>query len=230
MAAEPDPDFGPNLALFPLAAPLYPGALLPLHIFETRYRLLVRDLVEASQAGAQARFGVVSIRAGHEVGADAATSLADVGCSALLRRVVELPDGRFEVVATAERRFELQHVQVGPHGYLQAQVRWLDDEPDDQQAQEGLAASVRDGLSAYLLRLGGSDASVDLPDEPAALAFAAPSTMVLSNADRQRVLSAGSTAERLRIVLGFLVREEALLDSLGAVPATDLLRIAPTLN
>ena len=62
------------MPLFPLGTVLYPGLVLPLHIFEERYRQLVRDLLE----GPEPRdFGVIAIRKGRETGVD--------GVSALLR-------------------------------------------------------------------------------------------------------------------------------------------------
>ena len=73
-----------TLPLFPLGTVLYPGLLLPLHIFEERYRQLVRDL----QAGSQPqRFGVIAIRKGRETGVDGISALYEIGCTRRLRRV-----------------------------------------------------------------------------------------------------------------------------------------------
>ena len=74
------------LPLFPLGhTVLFPGVVLPLHVFEERYRELVRTLVELPE-GARRRFVVVAIRQGWEVGEDAVSALHDVGCAAELRR------------------------------------------------------------------------------------------------------------------------------------------------
>jgi len=75
------------LPLFPLGAVLYPGMLLPLRIFEERYRQLVRDLLERPEPR---RFGVIAIRTGRETGIDGVHSLYEIGCTATLRRVNEL--------------------------------------------------------------------------------------------------------------------------------------------
>jgi Lon protease-like protein len=220
-----------SIPLFPLGTPLFPGMVLPLHIFEPRYRALVADLVAASAAGEQPEFGVVSIRQGHEVGADAATALAAVGCSAVLRRVLELPDGRFEVVAVGGRRFRLGPTAVGAHGYLLADVDWLAEAPGDEQQEAALAAQLRREFLAYRARLADAvDPADDGPELPAALAYFVALGMLLSNGDRQRVLDLPGTIQRLQLLLDLIAREDAVIDAIGAVPATDVLRIAPSPN
>src|SRR4029077_1183025 len=83
-----------TLPLFPLGTVLYPGLLLPLHVFEDRYRQLVRDL----QAGPEPRrFGVIAIREGRETGVNGVSALYEIGCTATLRRVARHDDGRFDV-------------------------------------------------------------------------------------------------------------------------------------
>src|SRR5260370_35419700 len=85
------------LPLFPLGAVLYPGMLLPLHIFEERYRQLVRDLLDGPEPR---RFGVIAIRKGRETGLDGVDgmqSLYEIGCTATLRRVARHEDVRFDI-------------------------------------------------------------------------------------------------------------------------------------
>jgi ATP-dependent Lon protease len=138
---------GELIPLFPLAAPLFPGIVLPLNIFEPRYRRLVRDLL-ALPAGSDRRFfGVTAIRQGWEVErVSPAEALYDIGCTARLRSVDPLPDGTFRIVTVGTRRFRLLDVVVGSEDagdppYLQAEVEWLTDE---EAAAE--AAADRDGL------------------------------------------------------------------------------------
>ena len=88
-----------RIPLFPLGTVLYPGLMLPLHIFEDRYRQLVRELVDAPE-GASRRFGVVAIREGREVGSDGIKALHDIGCMAELRQVEQYEDGRYDIVTT----------------------------------------------------------------------------------------------------------------------------------
>jgi uncharacterized protein len=125
------------IPLFPLETPLFPGVVLPLHIFEPRYRRLVADLA-ALPEGTERRFGVVAIRQGWEVERVApAEALFDVGCTAVLRMVAPQPDGGYHVAAVGADRFRLLDVLV-PSGdeppYLRASVEWLSDEEAAEEA------------------------------------------------------------------------------------------------
>jgi len=99
------------LPLFPLGTVLYPGLLLPLHIFEDRYRQLVRDLLEGPEPQ---RFGVIAIRKGRETGVDGVSGLYEIGCTATLRQVTELKDGRFDLVTVGTQRFRLGQLDDSP--------------------------------------------------------------------------------------------------------------------
>jgi len=89
------------LPLFPLNMVLFPGQLLPLHIFEPRYRVLVEECLSARLA-----FGVVLIREGQEAGEQAASF--DVGTTARISQVERLPDGRMNIMSVGETRFKVK--------------------------------------------------------------------------------------------------------------------------
>ena len=134
------------IPLFPLESPLFPGVVLPLQIFEPRYRRLVADLV-ALPEGAPRRFGVVAIRQGWEVERVApAEALFDIGCTAVVRVIAPQTDGGYQLVAVGGERFRLLDVLVptDPDSppYLQALVEWLGEE---EAADE--AAGDADGLT-----------------------------------------------------------------------------------
>ena len=131
------------IPLFPLGTPLFPGVVLPLHVFEPRYRRLVRDLLELPEGAARC-FGVVAIRQGWEVEDVApAEALYDVGCTARLQTVRPQSDGGFGIV-TGGDRFRLLDVVVGEDPpYLQAEVEWL---AEEEAAEE--AAGDHEGLTA----------------------------------------------------------------------------------
>src|ERR1700747_452619 len=118
---------GEMLPLFPLGAVLYPGMLLPLHIFEERYRQVVRDLLAG---GDPRRFGVIAIRKGRETGIDGVSSLYEIGCTATVRRVDQHEDGRFDIVTVGTQRFRLLTLDR-TRPYLQGEVEMLADEPAD---------------------------------------------------------------------------------------------------
>nr|WP_157647893.1 LON peptidase substrate-binding domain-containing protein [Actinomycetospora chiangmaiensis] len=136
-----------TLPLFPLGTVLLPGAPLPLHIFEPRYRQLTIDLVTGAFPGKQ--FGVVAVREGW--GPDDGTDgLHEVGCTAALREVRRLPDGRFDILTVGDRRFRLLSVDATSAPYLTASIEWLPDlEGDDPAALEPLERAARAAHRRY---------------------------------------------------------------------------------
>ena len=137
---------GEVIPLFPLATPLFPGIVLPLEIFEPRYRRLVRDLMALPERSDRRFFGVTAIRQGWEVERVApAAALYDIGCTARLQAVGPRPDGGFRIVTVGVDRFRLLEVLVGEEPpYLQAEVEWLADEEEAADAAAG-----RDGLAPF---------------------------------------------------------------------------------
>jgi Lon protease-like protein len=235
---------GAILPVFPLGTVLFPGLVLPLHIFEERYRTLVRELVASPDDGPH-EFGVVTLRRGFEIQAQAsgdggaepiadeppvtADQLYDVGCTAELRQVTELPDGRFDIVTVGRRRFRVLAVDPAPAPYLTAEVEWL---PDDESADETadlLAPRVLAAFRAYLDLLRPDSESLDqVPDDPTVLSHLVAATAQLTTDERQLLLAAPDTAARLRTELKLLHREAGLLARVRAVPVplSDLARPA----
>jgi Lon protease-like protein len=215
---------GATIPLFPLGSPLFPGMVQQLHVFEPRYRTLVADLLAGAERGAPAAFGVVAIREGFEVGEHQAKALADIGCVADVRGVATLPDGRFELIVVGFQRFRLEGVIEDRTPYLQARVSWVP-ELLGVGAQEA-AGRVRAAFQAYrddLARNGEDVGAPDLPDDVTLQSYAIGAAMVLPSADRQRVLAARSTEERLLLLHDLLARERRVLQHLRAVPADGLL-------
>src|ERR1700710_30436 len=129
-AAGPEGPASELLPLFPLSAVLFPGAPLPLHIFEQRYRDLVRDLVE--QPGvASRRFGVIAIRSGREAG-PVLPDLHAIGCATEIRSLSAYPDGRYDLVSIGVRRFRLLGVDPASRPYLMGLVEWLPEPTGDR--------------------------------------------------------------------------------------------------
>lgn len=216
-----------TIPLFPLGSPLFPGMVLPLHIFEQRYRRLVQDLLDGAEDESAAVFGVVSISAGHEVGEESATSLADTGCLADVRAVAALPDGRYELVVVGVRRFRLRQIISDQTPYLQAEVTWLD---ESEGADANLLADrARASFASYRDALGNEEVS-ELPGDPTLLSYALGAAVALPPADRQQLLACRDTAARLRLLLRLMGREESLLRQLHVVPADDLLRTGMSPN
>jgi Lon protease-like protein len=217
-----------DLPLFPLGAVLLPGHELPLHIFEPRYRRLVEDLLKAAE-NKPAQFGVIAIRHGHEVGADAALDLHAVGCVAQVNEITAFEDGRYLVESTGLLRFRVRSVRRDEAPYLIASVELLP-EPAGAGADE-LAVSVATGFDGYADALTEVGVQVreprSLPTDPVALSYAIAGAMVLDRGDRQRLLECDDAARRLAAERILLRRETALIDAFGCVPGDDLLRDTP---
>jgi Lon protease-like protein len=239
-----------RLPLFPLNSVLFPGLVLPLNVFEERYRAMMRDLLKTPDEEPR-RFAVVAIRDGHEVaptapgmpdptavpqrgpaagfGADPITSFHSTACVADAATIRERADGTFEVLATGTTRVRLVSVDTsGP--FLTAELQEL---PEDQGEEAGaLAEGVLRAFRQYQKRLAGArerslSTGADLPDEPSVVSYLVAAAMMLDTPTKQRLLQAPDTASRLRDELTLLRAETSIIRSLPSLPAADLTR-APT--
>ncbi len=134
-----------EIPLFPLHTVLCPGIVLPLHVFEERYRAMTRRCLDSGEP-----FGVVLIRSGPEVGPKPAATLAGVGAFAEIREAGRYPDGRYDLLAAATGRFAIESVDAQKEPYLVAQVTPLDDEVGDEPRAERLAAAAIRRFVRYL--------------------------------------------------------------------------------
>lgn len=218
-----------RLPLFPLGLVLFPGLVLPLHVFEERYRVLVNELMELPEQ--ERRFGVVAIRQGREVGEGGITGLHKIGCVAHLRHVQPHEDGRFDIVTLGVERFTLEEIDTS-RPYLTGQVNLLPDEPGEDAVV--LAAAVRSGFMDYVAALGEAGGDIidlpELPEDPQVLSYLVAATVVVDLDDRQRLLAEVDASARLRAEMALLRRESTLLRTLAAAPAPDLARQPVNLN
>lgn len=199
------------LPLFPLGTVLFPGLLLPLQVFEPRYRTLMADLTRGPEPWS---FGIVAIREGHEVGTESVKSLYDVGCTAVIQQIEQLPDGRFALVVAGGQRFKVVQLH-DPRPYLEAEVVALDEPGTDEVSD--LSATVREQFADYCTGLGAPMAAANVPEDAQGLAYVIAATMMLPLADRQALLELGTAAQRLRAESGLLARELALMRT-GTMP------------
>ena len=211
-----------TLPLFPLGTVLYPGLLLPLHIFEDRYLQLVRDLLDGPEPR---RFGVIAIRKGRETGVEGISSLYEIGCTATLRRVAERDDGGFYLVTVGSQRFRL--LELGEsRPYLQGEVDLLAEDTGDEAAAAVAAEAVRRGFRGYLDALtarGATQVSIpDLPADPLLLSYLVAASVIIDLSDRQALLAEPDAAGRLAAERALLSRETTMLRSLTSTPAPDL--------
>ena len=209
------------LPLFPLGTVLYPGLPLPLHIFEPRYRQLVRDLLDGPQPG---RFGVIAIRKGRETGVDGVSALYEIGCTATLRRVAEHEDGRYDLVTAGTERFRLASLDDSLP-YLRGEVEFLPEPAGDEAAAALAVQAVQSAFRDYLGALSERGAEItvpELPGEPVLLSYLVAATIVLDLPDRQGLLAVPDALRRLEAERALLLREAAMLRTFTSAPAPDL--------
>jgi uncharacterized protein len=215
-----------TLPLFPLGTVLFPGLLLPLHIFEERYRQLVRDLVRQPEPR---RFGVVAIREGRETGIDGVSALYEIGCTATLRRVSERDDGRFDLVTVGADRFRLTTLDESKP-YLQGEVEFLPENTGDETATGVAVQAAQRAFRGYVDALnarGATQVSIpELPDDPLALSYLVAASIIADLHDRQALLTEPDALRRLTAERTLLSRETSMLRSLTSTPAPDF-RYAP---
>jgi uncharacterized protein len=225
-----------TLPLFPLGSVLYPGLVLPLQIFEERYRQLVADLL----AGPEPRqFGVIAIRHGRETGINGVSELYATGCTAVVQRVERHDDGRYDLITVGAERFRLLGIrassdhpgETGEHErYLSGDVQLLPDEVGDEAEAAVVLPTVERAFRSYLGLLadrGGAQITIpELPDEPMLMSYLVAAAVVADLPDKQRLLEEPDALRRLVSERRLLTREMQMLRSLTATPAPDL-RYAP---
>ena len=215
-----------RLPLFPLGTVLFPGMLLPLNIFEDRYKQLMHDLLDGPEPR---RFGVIAIKKGRETGIEGVSSLYEVGCAATVRETEEKADGGFEVITVGGQRFRLEALDESKP-YLQGDVEFLPEDEGGSAAAGRAAHLVAEAFQAYLDVLtarGLAQVSVpDLPEEPVLLSYLVAASIIIDLPDRQGLLAEPDSISRLTAERAMLIRETTMLQTLTARPAPDL-RYAP---
>lgn len=222
------------LPLFPLDLALLPGALLPLHVFEPRYRALTRRSLDGDQ-----EFGVVRLHDGN---------LARVGCAARILQVLHVyPDGRSDILARGEGRFSLLDLREHADGYLEARAGAVCDEPgpavdpedrlllerlfreyselaedgdlsgvpsgpadapETAETAETADAAEAEGGSAAVSGMGGAvgKADTDAAADDARFSFGLAARVPLGTEERQALLETLSERERTAVLLGHMAR------------------------
>jgi Lon protease-like protein len=151
-----------QIPLFPLHAVLTPGLALSLHVFEERYRLMVRHCLDTATP-----FGIVLIREGREVapagGKATELAIAGVGTFAEIREASRFSDGRWNLLTVGGGRFAVEEVHTGLEPYLVADVQQLEDTIGDEEAADELVQRVIRRFADYLGLLQPRDGEPALP-------------------------------------------------------------------
>jgi Lon protease-like protein len=200
-----------DLPLFPLNTVLFPQARLPLHIFEPRYREMIARCLEEDLA-----FGVVLIKEGPEVGGPATPH--EVGTIARVIDVARLADGRMNIIVAGITRFKLLD-RFNDRAYTTARVQLLADENVDLNMTERTArrtAQLFKDYAAAVRSIAETDEEpekeeLELPKDPTVLSYSIAASLPISMSDKQTLLAAPTTIQRLRRETVFLERELQLL-------------------
>jgi len=195
------------IPLFPLPnVVFFPRMPLPLHVFEPRYRQMVRDAAEGPRL-----IGMVLLRDGWQGDYQGRPQVFGTGTVGEMVRTEELPDGRANIVLRGLREFTIERELPPATPYRQAAVRWRP--PLDETLAPGRRAAIAAGVHRWLARLGQPAAaerllSEPLDDETFVNFFA--QQLELSPIEKQALLEApglGARADRLSDVLEFRVEE-----------------------
>jgi len=203
-----------QIPLFPLNVVLFPGMMLPLHIFEERYKLMVQECLAGDRL-----FGVILAKnkraqAPHVVELNP-DDIYTVGTTAHIRAVENLDDGRMNLITVGQDRFIVNSILPGKDDFLIGQVGPLVMPDNDQSRIESMAQKLRPLVKQYIEHLGnasGEDLSgTILPSDPEDLAFLAGAAMQGPLPDKQRLLASGSLIELVANATTILDREEQIL-------------------
>jgi ATP-dependent Lon protease len=184
-----------SLPIFPLPLVLIPNELLPLHIFEDRYRRMLDDVKATNNL-----FGIVLHEPSESF--DKAPDEGSVGCAAEIREIETLPDGRSNIVTVGVARFRVgEYIEAG-EPYLVAGVEYFEDEPDTDESLGDLADNVFDlfqRMAKAAFKIGGSrgtEPEIKRTD-PESLSFLVTAAFNFDNEKKYKLLQTTSTRERL---------------------------------
>ena len=204
-----------RLPLFPLNTVLFPHMPAGLHIFEERYREMIRDCQEQGTS-----FGVVGIREGVEVGGSAFPF--SVGTLAQIHELEALDDGRFNLVVAGASRFAVESLSLN-RSYLVGSIRYLQDTRGDEAAIPDLAhraarafAEYTSGLRNLADETGDEEEREPLPDDPELLSYLIAASLNVEVNRRQELLEEDSVSGRLRKCLQRARRESSFLTQMLA--------------
>jgi uncharacterized protein len=196
-----------TLPMFPLGSVLFPYALLPLHVFEARYRALT----DACLAG-DGEFGVVLIERGSEVGGG--DTRFTVGTVAKILEAGRLPDGRYVLAAVGTRRLRVRR-WLPEEPYPRAEIELFDDSVvTDAETRRAEVERLLRRVLVLRAELGeaaaGSDVTLD--EDAGRASFEAAAVAPLGPLDAQRVLELDSPTARFEALEGLLSEEARFLE------------------
>ncbi len=189
-----------ELPLFPLSTVLFPYATVQLHVFEDRYRQLVRDCLQFNTS-----FGIVLIRSGSEVGENAEPYM--VGTTVRITKVHTYDDGRMDIQVQGERRFRIRKLEESKPYMVGFVEPVLELEMEDSPRADALIMKAREDFEIWIQKLiSRSDFNVQVrfPEDRVALSFAIANLLPIENLEKQRLLETTDTLERIQGLIPIL--------------------------
>lgn len=203
-----------TLPMFPLGTVLFPHALLPLQIFEARYRAMTEVCLTGD-----GEFGVVLIERGSEVGGG--DTRFGVGTVARILEAGRFPDGRYLLATAGTRRLRIRR-WLPEEPYPHADVELLDEPEPSGDAAEARTAVARGLMQVAELRAqlgeGAPLPELRLDDDPVRASFEAAAAAALGPLDAQRLLELDDATARLRSLAELLAEEARYLELRRAEP------------
>ncbi len=214
-----------DMPLFPLNVVLFPGMVLPLHIFEDRYREMINHCIETKSP-----FGVVLIANGTRAGI--AVKPHAVGTAAHIRRVQKMPDGRMSIITVGKQRFRIEEVDHSK-SYLTATVRHMPVVNGATRQAQQLTEEVRPMILEYVELIAKASQSevklTNLPTDPKGLALMVGIALQVNNDEKQSLLELPGIPQMLTREQHLLSREILITRHMvDTQPAIEKLGFGPT--
>ncbi len=181
------------LPVFPLNTVLLPGEILPLHIFEERYKQMIGECLEAqARQSVQQEFGIVLAEGGE---------MQSVGCSARISKVVRnYPDGRLDILAEGRRRFEILYTNEEA-SYLRCGVNFFSDDGPEAPGEPEAAHALELFRQVSSQQTRTSEELPEFTPPYRYLSFRLAAALALDPGFKQELLSLRQEAARLARVV-----------------------------
>ncbi|AIE84504.1 peptidase S16 lon domain-containing protein [Fimbriimonas ginsengisoli Gsoil 348] len=209
------------MPLFPLNTVLFPYASIQLHVFEERYREMVRLCLHEDRP-----FGVVLIRSGPEVGGRAEPYLVGTACR--IQRVHTYDDGRLDVHVVGERRFRIREIDDSRPFFMGQVEPVIEHEIEDVGRAEELLSRARTEFEMLIRRqIERQEISVKVvfPSDPVVLSFTIANLLQMANLEKQRLLETTDTLERVEDLIPVLERHILEAEISDAAPSATYYRL-----
>lgn len=195
-----------EIPLFPLRTVLFPGMPLPLHIFEERYKVMIKECMASNSP-----FGVVLIKDGEPPGE---SSTYEVGTTAVIANVSDVSKDTFDIVTVGYQRFKILSL-LHDRPFLKALVDYIPHQEEDSKISHTRAAELLPFLKQYVTLISElTETRIELnelPDKPILLALMTAILLQVPLIDKQRLLTLETIPEMLALEKAILMREKLLL-------------------